>query len=149
MITTPSASAITMSSGNTATPPHAMGSCQEASISRAPGGGAVTPFIQIGSLDAISPMRSRTAPSVTMPAMPRLAMRVTTMSPNVAASRVPRASAMAMHPGGITSTASRLTGSFLASAPGTSSRRGMKRMVKARPTVRGYSSRIGMGPRTH
>ena len=99
---------------------------------------------------ARTPARSRTAPSVTRAATPRLAMRAHRMSPKIPASVTPMASTTAMQPGGIASIAARVEiGDDQDSGVARSSRAGTKRRVNARPTVRPVAVGKGRVPRIH
>ena len=97
-----------------------------------------------------TPAMSRTAPSVTRPATPRCFIRAHKMSPKMPASVTPIASATMTQPGGVSSIAARVErGEAHEAGVARSSRAGMKRKVKARPTVRGCPGRIGRVPRIH
>src|SRR5204863_7459393 len=84
--TTPSWSATMTSFGNTATPPQPIGSPQPTKVSPATDGGAAKPSHHTGRCVPSTPSRSRTTPSVTSAATPRLAMRAQRMSPKMPAS---------------------------------------------------------------
>src|SRR5271165_255623 len=136
--TAPSWSTTTTSSGNTATPPQPIGSCQFTNVSPPTEGGAAAPWHQTGNPVASTPATSRTTPSVTSPATPRCFIRAHNMSPKIPASVMPIASTTAMHPTGIASIAARVDfGEDQDSGVARSSRAGTKRRVKARPTSRG------------
>ena len=97
------------------------------------------PLAQTGNPVDSSPARSRTAPSLTSPATPRTAMRAHRMSPQKPASVTRLASITAMQPAGISSIAARVDfGELQEAGVARSSRAGMKRTVKARPTMRGW-----------
>ena len=132
--TAPSASTTTTSSGNTATPPQPIGSCQLTKVRPATDGGAAVPWHHTGRPVPSTPATSRTTPSVTSAATPRLCMRAHRMSPKMPASVTPMASTTAMHPAGIASIAARVEiGDDQDSGVARSSRAGTKRSVKARP----------------
>ena len=85
-----------------------------------------------------TPSTSRTTPSVTSAATPRLTMRAHRMSPKMPASVTPMASTTAMQPSGMASIAVRVEiGDDQDSGVARSSRAGTKRSVKAGPTSRG------------
>src|SRR5690606_30444488 len=148
--TAPSWSATMTSSGNTATPPQPMGCCQSAKVRAATDGGAAAPLAQTGSPVERTPARSRTAPSLTRAATPRLAMRAQRISPQNPASLMPLASTTAIHPAGICSMAARVDrGELHDSGVARSSRAGTNRTVKARPTMRCAPAVSGMAPRIH
>ena len=136
--TAPSWSATTMSFGNTATPPQPIGSPQPTKVSPATEGGAANPSHHTGRLVPSTPSISRTTPSVTSAATPRLTMRAQRMSPKMPASVTPMASTTAMQPSGMASIAVRVEiGDDQDSGVARSSRAGTKRSVKAGPTSRG------------
>src|SRR5215207_5324419 len=150
MTTAPSPSATMTSSGNTAMPPQAIGSCQPTKVRPATEGGAATPEHQIGRPVPSQPTPSRMTPSVTSAATPRFLMRAHRMSPKMPASVTPNASAIAMQPSGISSMAPRVErGDDHDSGVARSSRIGTKRNVKARPTMRSSALKIGLGPCIH
>ena len=137
MSTAPSPSTTTTSSGNTATPPQPIGSCQPTKVSPATEGGAEVPWHHTGSPVPSTPATSRTTPSLTSAATPRLLMRAQRMSPKMPASMMPIASTTAMPPSGIASIAARVEfGEPQDAGVARSSRAGTKRKVKARPTRR-------------
>ena len=137
MTTAPSPSATITSFGNTATPPQPIGSCQPTKVSPATEGGAAVPWHHTGRPVPSTPARSRTTPSVTSAATPRLLMRAQRMSPKMPASVTPIASTTAMQPAGIASIAARVEiGEAHEAGVARSSRAGTKRSVKARPTRR-------------
>ena len=146
--TAPSASTTTTSSGKTATPPQPIGSCQLTKVRPATDGGAATPWHQTGRPVPRTPAASRTTPSVTSAATPRVFIRAQRMSPKMPASVTPMASTTAMQPSGMSSIAARVErGEDQEAGVARSSRAGMKRSVKARPTRRGWSGRSGRVPR--
>ena len=151
MQTTPSASARMTSSGNTATPPQATGSCQPTKVSPATEAGAAVPWHHTGNPVPSTPAMSRTTPSDTSAATPRLAMREVRMSPKIPASVTPMASTTAMQPSGISSMAARVErGDDHDSGVARSSRAGTKRIVNARPTMRlPCAVTSGLAPRIH
>src|SRR3982074_2769716 len=137
-----------MSFGNTATPPQPIGSPQPTNVSPATEGGAANPSHHTGKRVPSPPSRSRTAPSVTSAATPRLAMRAHRISPKMPASVTPMASTTAMQPSGMASIAVRVEiGDDHDSGVARSSRAGTKRNVKADPTSRGCPGRSGREPR--
>jgi hypothetical protein len=147
MTTAPSPSATTTSSGNTATPPQPIGSCQPTKVRPATEGGAATPEHQIGRPVPSQPTPSRMTPSVTSAVTPRFFMRAHRMSPKMPASVTPIESATAMQPSGIASMAPRVErGDDHDSGVARSSRIGTKRRVKAGPTSRSPALKIGVGP---
>jgi hypothetical protein len=148
--TAPSSSATTTSLGNTATPPQPTGCCQPTKVRAATEGGATDPWLHTGSPVARTPARSRTAPSVTRAATPRLIMRAHRMSPKMPASPLPIASTTTRQPSGMASMAARVE--ICAphdSGVARSSRPGTKRSVKARPMMRPWPERRGPAPRIH
>jgi hypothetical protein len=148
--TAPSSSATTTSLGNTATPPQPTGSCQPTKVRAATEGGATEPWLHTGSPVPSTPARSRTAPSVTRPATPRLTMRAHRMSPKMPASPLPSASTTTRQPAGMASIAARVEiGAPHDAGVARSSRAGTKRSVKARPTTRPRPGRSGRAPRIH
>ena len=81
-------------------------------------------------------------------ATPRLAMRAQRMSPQKPASLQPFASTTAMQPAGMSSIAARVDrGELHEAGVARSSRAGMKRTVKARPTTRACPGASGKAPR--
>ena len=147
--TAPSSSTTTTSPGKTATPPQPIGCCQSTKVRPATDGGAAAPLHQTASPVPSTPETSRTTPSVTSAATPRLAIRAHKMSPKMPASVTPMASTTATQPAGIASMAARLEiGEDQDSGVARSSRAGTKRTVKARPTTRLCPARRGRGPRS-
>src|ERR1700674_4908678 len=137
-----------MSSGKIATPPQPIGSPQPTNVSPATEGGAAKPSHHTGRPVPSTPSRSRTTPSVTSAATPRLTMRAHRISPKMPASVTPMASTTAMQPSGMASIAVRVEiGDDQDSGVARSSRAGTKRRVKAGPTSRGCPGRSGREPR--
>src|ERR1700704_1670087 len=123
-----------MSFGNTATPPQPIGSPQPTNVNPATEGGAANPSHHTGRPVPSTPSRSRTTPSVTSAATPRLTMRAHRISPKMPASVTPMASTTAMQPSGMASIAVRVEiGDDQDSGVARSSRAGTKRSVKADP----------------
>jgi hypothetical protein len=147
--TAPSPSATMTSFGSTATPPQPIGSCQPTKVMPFTDAGAAVPWHHTGSFVPSTPARSRTTPSVTRPATPRLAIRAHRMSPKMPAPVVPIASTTAIAPVGIASIAARVEiGDAHDAGVARSSRAGTKRSVNARPTLRsGNRSASGNAPR--
>src|SRR4051812_19121748 len=137
-----------MSSGKIATPPQPIGSPQPTKVRPATEGGAAYPSHRTGRPVPSTPSRSRTTPSVTSAATPRLTMRAHRMSPKMPASLTPIASTTAMQPCGIASIAVRVEmGEDQDSGVARSSRAGTKRRVNASPTSRGCPGLSGREPR--
>src|SRR5471032_979262 len=137
-----------ISSGKIATPPQPIGSPQPTKVNPATEGGAAKPSHHTGKPVPSTPSRSRTTPSVTNAATPRLTMRAQRISPKIPASVTPMASTTAMQPSGIASIAVRVEiGNDQDSGVARSSRAGTKRKVKAGPTSRGCPGVSGREPR--
>src|ERR1700704_4222448 len=123
-----------MSFGKIATPPQPIGSPQPTKVNPATEGGAAKPSHHTGRPVPSTPSRSRTTPSVTRAATPRLTMRAQRMSPKMPASLTPMASTTAMQPSGMASIAVRVEiGDDHDSGVARSSRAGTKRRVKGGP----------------
>src|SRR6185503_9936521 len=138
-----------MSSGNTATPPQAIGSCQPTKVSPLTDAGAAVPWHHTGRPVATTPALSRTTPSVTSAVTPRRIIRMHRMSPKMPAVVTPMASATAMQPSGIASMAARVEiGLPQLAGVARSSRTGTKRNVKAGPINRlPAAAENGIAPR--
>src|SRR6202165_215179 len=137
-----------MSSGKIATPPQPIGSPQPTNVRPATEGGAAKPSHHTGKPVPSTPSRSRTTPSVTSAATPRLAIRAHRMSPKMPASVTPMASTTAMQPSGMASIAVRVEiGDDQDSGVARSSRARTKRSVKADTTSRFCPGRSGREPR--
>src|SRR4029079_7351605 len=144
--TAPSWSARTMSFGNTATPPKPIGSPQPTKVRPATEGGAENPSHHTGRLVPSTPSTSRTTPSVTSAATPRLTMRAHRMSPNTPASVTPMASITAMQPCGMASIAVREEiGDDQDSGSAATSHAGPERTVQEVTSLRHEAQREG-GP---
>ena len=145
--TAPSSSQTMMSPGKIAQPPQAIGSSQPTKVSPLTDAGAATPAHQTGSFDASTPALSRMTPSVTSAATLRFIIRMVRMSPKMPAVVTPMASATAMQPSGMASIAPRVEIGFAQlSGVARSSRTGMKRSVKAGPTMRWPARRAASAP---
>src|ERR1700722_13586429 len=137
-----------MSSGKIATPPQPIGSPQPTNVSPATDGGAAKTSHHTRKPAPSTPSKSRTTPSVTSAATPRLAMRAHKISPKMPASVTPMASTTAIQPSGMASIAGRVEiGDDHDSGVARPSRAGTKRSVKADPTSRGCPGRSGRDPR--
>src|SRR5690606_11085081 len=132
---TPSPSPTMMSPGCTVAPPHEIVMSESHGTWRRPSTAGCAPCEKTGRPISATASKSRTPPSLTTPAAPRVFARRARMSPSVPVSRTPRASITMTSP---SRTAAKTCFWALNPPPCVlkrSSRKGTKRSVRAGPTI--------------